>query len=271
MCDTPFYKQDQKSGEYMSLPCGKCAVCITRRASQWSFRLMNHYKHQSNGLFITLTYESPPMTKNGFMTLKKEDLQLFFKRLRKINKEKISYYAVGEYGSQTERPHYHLIIFNTTEENCNRSWNINGSKIGIVHAGTLTEASVGYTLKYLSKPNKIPKHANDDRLKEFSLMSKKIGANYLTPAMILWHKNDLDNRMYVPLKQGQKISLPRYYKDKIYTQEERQQIAKVSKKRTEETIKKLEELHGENFELNQLNTIQARHNKIFKNRLNEKL
>lgn len=35
----------------------------------------------------------------------------FFKRLRKVTQQKISYYCAGEYGSQTYRPHYHCIIF----------------------------------------------------------------------------------------------------------------------------------------------------------------
>ena len=43
-------------------------------------------------------------------TLRKKDLQLFFKRLRhKI--PKFSYLACGEYGGETERPHYHAILF----------------------------------------------------------------------------------------------------------------------------------------------------------------
>jgi hypothetical protein len=42
----------------------------------------------------------------------KEHLQKFLKLLRfHLNGRKIRYYAVGEYGSQTFRPHYHLIIY----------------------------------------------------------------------------------------------------------------------------------------------------------------
>jgi len=36
--------------------------------------------------------------------------------------------------------------------------------------------------------------------------------------MVKWHKNDLVNRMYVPMKDGKKIAMPRYYKDKIYSE-----------------------------------------------------
>ena len=42
--------------------------------------------------------------------------------------------------------------------------------------------------------------------------------------MLRWHKQDLLNRMYVPIKEGKKIAMPRYYKDKIYTQLQRDVI-----------------------------------------------
>lgn len=103
-----------KSGDYVAAPCGKCAYCIKRRIDGWVFRLSQEEKIHSSSSFITLTYDniSVPMTANGFMTLVKRDLQLFFKKLRKYTGcQTIKYYAVGEYGGKTMRPHYHLIIF----------------------------------------------------------------------------------------------------------------------------------------------------------------
>jgi len=153
------------------------------------------------------------------MTLKKRDLQLFFKRLRKLNKEKIKYYACGEYGGKTMRPHYHIILFNADQETIEKAWTL-----GHIHIGTCTIASVGYTLKYVSKDAKIPMHSRDDREPESSLMSKKMGDNYLTPQMIKYHKADLLNRMYCTIEDGKKIAMPRYYKDKIYSKWQRQRV-----------------------------------------------
>ena len=62
-------------------------------------------------------------------------------------------------------------------------------------------------------------------------MSKGIGKNYLTRSMVKWHKKDLTNRVYVTLKGGEKVSLPRYYKEKIYTQHERKIIGAVMQQR----------------------------------------
>lgn len=52
-----------------------------------------------------------------------------------------------------------------------------------------------------------------------------MGSSYITDATVNWHKSDLDNRMYLTLEGGKKIAMPRYYKDKIYTEEERKRIA----------------------------------------------
>jgi hypothetical protein len=92
---------------------------------------------------------------------------------------------------------------------------------GTCFFGTVTGASVGYTLKYISKASVIGRFARDDRQKEFSLMSKQLGISYLTPAMVRWHKTDPTNRMCAIIEDGKKISLPRYYKERIFNSEER--------------------------------------------------
>lgn len=218
---TPFTVTDKLTNTKMGVPCGKCPACFARRTSQWSFRLMQEEQQSSSAHFITLTYDTKhvPITKNGFMGLAKRDVQLFLKRLRKLNPEKLKYFAVGEYGGRTKRPHYHLILFNAAIDTIQPAWNL-----GDVHYGTVGGASIGYTLKYMSKVSKIPMHANDDRLPEFGLMSKKLGANYLTDAMRAWHLADPDKRMYVNLLDGKKIAMPRYYKEKVYTEEQRKKI-----------------------------------------------
>jgi len=221
---SPFSKQIDS--QWYDFPCGKCEPCLKRRISGWSFRLSKEGQRAISAFFVTLTYNTDhvPITKNGFMSLNKRDLQLFYKRLRKCSPKqtKIKYYCVGEYGGKTERPHYHLIIFNADVRNIEKAW-----KLGEIHCGQVSEASIGYTLKYVCKEGKIPKHKNDDRLPEFATMSKRLGDNYLTEKTIRWHKADLKNRYYTPLKDGKKIALPRYYKDKIYCPEEREYIGQM--------------------------------------------
>lgn len=184
-----------------SFPCGKCEKCITRRISGWSFRLMQEEKKCDSSYFLTLTYEPDkcPITKNGFMDLSKRHLQLFFKRLRKAQDSgraidfPLRYYAAGEYGGRSKRPHYHVILFNAQLQTLigtrhadmvrNKLIELDGKDPfvcqywpnGHVTLGQVNNASVGYTMKYISKKGMIPMHRNDDRQPEFALMSKRLG------------------------------------------------------------------------------------------------
>lgn len=172
MCLTPITITIKRTDEKQSVPCGKCPQCLARRISGWSFRLMQEEKISSSSYFITLTYDekSAVRTKNNFLSLDKRHIQLFLKKLRKKNNAQLKYYCAGEYGTITMRPHYHIIMYNVDIETILPTWNM-----GHVDYGTVTGASIGYTLKYMCKPHKIPMHRNDDRVPEFSLMSKNWG------------------------------------------------------------------------------------------------
>jgi len=195
----------------MHLPCGKCYECRARRVSGWSHRLNIEAQHSESCHWITLTYADPEPP-----SVSKRDIQLFFKALRKTTKNKIKYYAVAEYGTQTQRPHYHIILFNSDEISINGSW-----KQGHVYFGKVELASIGYALKYLTKEDP---HEHTGREKPFTLMSKGLGKSYLTPQMIKYHKADMVNRFCIKLKDGKTIPMPRYYKDKIYTKSQRKAI-----------------------------------------------
>lgn len=174
-CITPFTVKNKLTNESQAVPCGKCPACYARRVSQWSFRLMQEEKQSQNAHFITLTYDTKyvPITANSYMQLNKADVQKFLKRLRKRSTGElpgIKYFCVGEYGGKSLRPHYHIVMFNVQIEHIQGAWDR-----GSVHYGSVTGASVGYTLKYMSKKSKIPMHRNDDRQPEFALMSKNWG------------------------------------------------------------------------------------------------
>jgi len=164
--------------------------------------------------FVTLTYADNELTwKSGQPQLVKKDLQLWFKRLRKAG-YKFRYFAVGEYGSHTYRPHYHIIVFGSVpSEQIRKSWGK-----GLVHIGNVTPASVMYCCGYVvnGKSWQMKRH----RLKPFALMSrgrgkvKGLGHNYLSPAMIAWHKSERKNYAII---DGKKRHLPRYYKEKIFS------------------------------------------------------
>jgi len=200
------------------VPCGKCPFCTATRRADWILRLEYEARLHVCKKFITLTYANPHLHWNhGQPQLCKADLQKWFKRVRKTG-AKIRYYAVGEYGSTTYRPHYHVILFGDVSDDVIRSsW-----PLGQVHIGTVTQASIAYTLGYIvnSKGPFMLYH----RVRPFSLMSRKpgLGHSYLTPEMVAWHK--ADRRNYAIL-DGVKRHLPRYYKGKIFSKIDHVRIA----------------------------------------------
>lgn len=132
--------------EFIDIPCGQCTGCRMDYAREWANRLMLELESYKDDLdschFITLTIsddhidsigdeqsskrgEIPSLhvlrpvvdPDTGLVTawshsLCKRDLQLFLKRLRRQHPDdRIRFFACGEYGSDSARPHYHLIVF----------------------------------------------------------------------------------------------------------------------------------------------------------------
>lgn len=181
-CLTPILLKDVDT----PVPCGKCPECRQRIVDGWAFRLLWQLKDATTATMVTLTYDTRfvPITDKGRMSLNKRDVQAFMKRLRYYDKGlPIKYFAVGEYGGRTWRPHYHVIIFNATQESIYKAWKIDGVEIGNIQFMDVTEASVYYTLKYMCKPGKVPETRNDDRIPEFRIMSKFLGVNFSSPAL----------------------------------------------------------------------------------------
>ncbi|ALS03700.1 VP4 [Gokushovirus WZ-2015a] len=95
--------------ETLSLPCGQCIGCRLERSRQWATRIMFEAQLHEENCFITLTYNDQHLPNPP--SLKYEDYQLFMKRLRKTLGHKVRFFACGEYGERTFRPHYHAVIF----------------------------------------------------------------------------------------------------------------------------------------------------------------
>lgn len=139
--------------------------------------------HEYN-CFVTLTYKDIPS--NG--SLSPRDLQLWLKRLREVvNPAKVRYFAVGEYGDRTHRPHYHAALFgfrscvgglrNKGECQCSqcsvvrKTWGL-----GHVMLGDLTIKSAQYITGYVAKKMTRPEDVRlDGRYQEFARMSRVPG------------------------------------------------------------------------------------------------
>ena len=108
--------------DWIQIPCGQCIGCRLDYSRQWADRCLMELQYHKSSYFVTLTYDDlhVPVTyysKNEdgeaipAYSLKKRDLQLFFKRLRANTGQQIRMFSCGEYGSESARPHYHCIIF----------------------------------------------------------------------------------------------------------------------------------------------------------------
>lgn len=148
----------------------------------------------------------------------KSDVQLFLKRLRKrLEPRTIKYYCVGEYGEQWRpitpkgRPHYHMLLFYRGEIDrlqlhliIKELWFHGIAQVLPVHGAQ------GYVTKYVLKFD-----SREHLVKPFSLISKGLGASYLTPGMISYHRQNLIP--YAVKPGGYHVNLPRYYKNKIFS------------------------------------------------------
>lgn len=194
-------------------------------------------KVSTSAHFVTLTYDNDhvPLSSNGWCTLVKRDFQLFMKRLRKLVNVKFSheyhplrYFACGEYGTDNKRPHFHAIIFNCPDDTLFfDAWHIDGVALGNVFLGQVTGDSIAYTVAYATKVSGAPLFdgwkpfvGRDDRVPEFSLMSKGLGLNYVTPNIIKYHNADL-SRNFCVKDGGDKIAMPRYYRKRIFDDDAR--------------------------------------------------
>lgn len=190
------------SGEAFRLPCGQCVGCRLERSRQWAMRMMHERRLWPRSVFVTLTYDDEHLPAGA--TLVKRDFQLFMKRLRKSRREPIRFYACGEYGETTARPHYHAVLFNCdfgdklrhTVNNRDDVLYRSDELLGLWdngHAliGDVTFESCAYVARYCVKKvtgdvAEIHYSVMDgdgvvyDRLPEFALMSRRpgIGAGY---------------------------------------------------------------------------------------------
>ena len=151
-CLHPKVVRNPYTNELISVPCGKCSSCLTKKSLLWTTRCQEESTCHTYCLFGTLTYSDSHLTyrnvydlddcfytdsfiksldssldylrfcDNKIPCLNVKDVQLFFKRLRsKINyyhgkDTKIRYYLSGQYGPTTYRPHYHYLIWFDSDE-----------------------------------------------------------------------------------------------------------------------------------------------------------
>lgn len=215
-CTNPWYYE--KLG--LVLPCGQCLSCRIAKSREWYVRLWHELTYFDKSLFATLSYRDECLPSN--FQLEKKALQDFIKRLRTKTKSKLKYYACGEYGDETERPHYHAIIFGiaVSDHTIHKRWNLQHKSwaliatsgpcvdawpFGEVILGYVEKDSLRYVTDYVKKKLTGSLAETDGRIQPFSICSNGLGKRFC-----------LDNADQIRSNQnitvfGQSLGLPRYY------------------------------------------------------------
>ena len=198
--------------DWQAIPCGQCIGCRLQYSRDWANRCSLEMKSHKSTLFLTITYDNSHLPTHYVKdyindegeiidevcvhSLVKKDFQDFMKSLRYYFPENdLRYFACGEYGDISARPHYHAIIFGLdpddlvfykrvqtgnlyynyyTSEKVNKAW----KHKGFVIIAPATWESIAYTSRYCTKKlyGQAGKVYDDlDLVPPFVLMSRRPG------------------------------------------------------------------------------------------------
>lgn len=213
---------------YVPVKCGKCIECRKQKKREWMIRLSEEIRTNPGCLFMTLTFSPEEYSKLAVELYGKdtnlnyeEENELCTKAVRRYT-ELIRYHTgrmpkhwfITEMGEDYDRIHLHGILWDN-RLNAGR-W-----KYGFIYIGTfVTEQTINYITKYMLKAPEKHKHFVGK-----VLSSKGLGESYIK-------RRDSTKNRYVAgetnenyrLKSGIKLPLPQYYRNKIYSEEEREKL-----------------------------------------------
>lgn len=212
---------------YIPAKCGCCIECRKEKQREWRVRLEEELR-SNFGYFITLT-----ISPEGIKELEKQTglnwelnpneiaskgLRLFLERCRKDTKKSIKHWCVTELGEGNDRIHLHGIFFGQkSAELIKKHWKYGFSFIGQF----CNSRSINYMTKYMLKVD--IKHPT---FKQIVLASPGIGAGYIDRLDYLWQKENYRkiNVATYTFRNGTKMAMPKYYKNKIFTDKEREKM-----------------------------------------------
>lgn len=228
------HRRDGYTGPASSLQlrCGNCIGCRTDRSRAWALRIVHEsMMHQANS-FITLTYDNEHLPNDGGLDVR--SWQLFAKRLRKALGP-FRFYHCGEYGPNTNRPHYHAAIFGhdfagdrlllrrTKQTNLysspllQQTWGL-----GYATVGDLTIESAAYIARYcMKKLNGQPAAEQYGDLRPpYATMSRggRTGQGGIGQSWFKKYKTDVYPSDEITHK-GRKFRPPKYYDNKLTKEE----------------------------------------------------
>jgi len=219
--------EDQRV-RFITIPCGKCYECRKQYAESWRVRINEEYRYNKIGMFINLTFSEEAYTELEIKCAEtygeisenlvaKYAIRHVLEKYRKHNHVSFKHWFITEKGkNNTERLHLHGIIFGKFD--INDYWNY-----GITYTGWVTEASIAYIVKYIAKND-------NNNFKGKIFCSPGIGKNYLNSQNSKRNKFKPGGGTDLRYKYDNNHvgMIPKYYKDKLYTEKEREQLMIIS-------------------------------------------
>lgn len=207
--------------------CGQCLPCRLKRRREITHRIMLEAGLKQDNAFVTLTYEKDPVS------LVPADLRAFFDALRKkVGYRVFRYYAVGEYGDQSMRPHYHVALFGMAtclrpsgRSDCNCRACVPISEAwgrGLIKNLPLEIGSARYIARYtIKKMTRTDDPRLGNRHPEFTRQSLKPGIGYgvldkVADTIVRYNLLSPQGDVPVTLRHGtQEYPLGRYLRSKL--------------------------------------------------------
>lgn len=206
--------------------CGRCIECRRQKKREWQIRLNEELKREKHAKFVTLTFNEESLSqfiqehegKEVYNQICTRAVRLFLERWRKKTKTSVKHWLITELGhTGTERIHMHGVIFtDKSADFITETWGY-----GFVWVGKfVNEKTINYITKYVLKEDKDHK----DYLPKI-LCSKGIGSNYTETGDYKRNQyQDTETDETYRLRNGMKLALPIYYRNKIYSEEEREKL-----------------------------------------------
>jgi hypothetical protein len=239
-------KNDERYGEgnvpiakdkrclYVPIGCGNCVECRKQKARGWQVRLSEDLRVYQNAKFLTFTFNDYELQKldneiKGLKGYERDNeicrlaVRRFTERWRKEFGKSVRHWMVTELGSKyTERIHMHGLLW--TDEKMDviqEKW-----KYGRVILGNgkgehyVSEKTVNYIVKYISKVDEKHKY-----YKSKMFVSNGIGKSYMDRDDIKRNKyNGEETIETYKTRTGMELGLPIYYRNHIYSEEERENL-----------------------------------------------
>lgn len=242
----PYLTDDRVA--YVPIGCGLCIECSKQRARTWKIRLYEDIKEHRNAKFITLTFSNESyhdLTKiciEKNKTLENYSLdnavatiatRRFLERYRKKHKISVRHWLVTELGHKgTENIHLHGLIYTDDLNEIETAWSYGfiwkGKKRNGKYINYVSDRTINYITKYITKVDLLHKY-----YKPLILCSPGIGRAYKNSYnyQLNIFKGEKTKETYTN-QQGFQMNLPVYYRNYIYSDEERELlwIQKLDKK-----------------------------------------